>query len=196
MSKISSKLIKPHRIFSVYVPAIAAIVTALGMMYQIFAPTTPQIISDRSIIEENRRLLTEKELLESEKRTLESKLKKLEDQIATIKKKKDSQLEEIQPATDYWFVTALKTFVVYVTLVFSVILMFLTFLGDLLFGLLSGYSFSLTKGLWHFAWNKVTIGWYWEQSRWYGVVVGISLIIGIPNVISASMLSQRKKTKD
>lgn len=188
MSKISSKLTKPHRIFSVYVPAIAAIVTALGMMYQIFAPTTPQIISDRSIIEENRRLLEEKELIESEKRTIEKKLQKLEDQIAAIKKKGDSQLEEIQPSTDYWFVTALKTVVVYITLVFSATLTCFTFLGDL-FGLPFGYSFSLTKGLWHFAWNKVTIGWYWEQSRWYGVVVGILLIIVIV------MLSEKSKKK-
>ena len=113
MSKISSKLTKPHGIFSVYVPAIATIVTAVGMMYQIFAPTTPQIISDRSIIEENRRLLAEKELLESEKRTLGGKLQRLEEQISAIKKKRDSQLDEKQPATDYWFVTALKTVVVY-----------------------------------------------------------------------------------
>ncbi|TKJ33944.1 MAG: hypothetical protein CEE38_19050 [Planctomycetes bacterium B3_Pla] len=178
MSKISKKLSNRQRIFSVYVPAIAAIVTSLGVLYQVFVPNTPLVISDKSIIEENKRLLAEKESLESKKAILETKLRELENQIAAIKRKGDSQSDKTQPAIDYWIVTALKTIVVYITLIFSAFSTFLTFLGDL-FLLLFGFSFVLTKGLWDFAWNKVTIGWYWEQARWYGVLAGILLIMVI-----------------
>jgi hypothetical protein len=67
-------------------------------------------------------------------------------------------------------------------LAFSAFLTILTFLGDLV-GLFFGYSFDLTKALWGFSWSKVTINWYWNQARWYGIVAGIA-IMGISVLIS------------
>jgi hypothetical protein len=181
MTQDSSSTSKPQKLLFRYISVIAAIVTMIGTIHQIMKPEQIRVFSDPKLYEENKLLVTAKNKLELEKQTLEKQIMDLNRKI-DMTQSQAVATPALTLETDYWFVTAFKTLVVYVVLTFSAILTILTFLGDLV-GLFFGYSFDLTKALWGFSWSKVTINWYWNQARWYGIVAGIA-IIGILSSIS------------
>lgn len=180
MTKGQSPTRKRYRVFFASLSSIAAIVTAIGTLYQISKPPEIRVFSDSKLQEQNKILVSEKNKFGLEKQALEKKIAELERKIDATKPKPEATTKSTFE-TDHWIVTALKTWAVYVALCLSAALTIFTFLIDLI-GLFFGYSFDLTRALWGFSWGRVTINWYWDHAQWYGVVAGIASM-GIWGVI-------------
>ena len=185
MTQRSSSRKRGIRILLIVSPIVAAIVTSLGTMYQIANPQQIRVITDREIQRQNEELTAQLEMLEETKRSLEAETKKLKEQLEDTERQlaheSELSLNQVDETTkaqepiekkDNWFITGLKTWPVYLILFFSLIFTGFTVIGDIV-GLFFGYSFDITKGLWAFSWSTVTLDWYWEHARWYGVLVGL-----------------------
>ena len=174
------------KFFTVIIPAIAALVTAFGTLYQALKPNDVLVVSDKSIIRENDSMRNEMDRLIKEKDALDKQIKVMATQI-DIKsyhpadENKDVSIVEAENQHsvlqfDKFWITALKTLAVYVCLFIAAMLTIVSLSVDIV-SLPSGSGFHFTKALWEFAWNRVTIDWYWSVGTWYGILTGVGAIL-------------------
>ena len=181
---------RPVSFLSVWVPVIAAVVSAGAVLYRASVPQEIRLVTDTQIELQNQGLIAELDALEKEMEALRGTKDRLEAQLAETEREQgeaDAQLSEqtVDPklsddrnrAGDSWFVTVLKTFPVMYLLFFSAVATVFTLLGDAV-GLIIGSNFGLTGGLWSYSWDNVTVSWYWERASWYGIALAIVCVVG------------------
>jgi hypothetical protein len=156
-------------------------VTALAAVGGVFVALLPQRVSivdvpppaelvarRDSITREIDRLRDSARILARQETVLKRALSALSDSLRVAK--------PINERTDLWIVTILKTFVVFLVLGLAIVSTPFVLIGDLI-ALLFGSSFPLVRGLWSFAWDSVTVGWYWQRATPLGLILGMVLVL-------------------
>jgi hypothetical protein len=174
---------KPHliaRVNAVVSLVIALIAAAAGCAQAIIAATQPAPlpqIQARSIAELRIQIEDRRKGLQREMEHLDALLEDIgRAQAALTGTSARTPATSTATATDEWWRTMLKTFVVYIVLAFAVTFSMLALVIDL-FGLLFDGDFYLLRTLWGFAWSETTLSWYWNRGSGVGIALGVAALV-------------------
>lgn len=177
----------PYLFVTLIVAAVAAIAAvAQAWISASQSPPLPQLQA-RSISELRIQIEERRDTLESEIAALDALLNDLSRAEAVLAGAPGISYEK---SVDPWWLSALKTVVIYIVLFFSVIVSIIALLLDLI-ALLFEFDFPLLRNIWNWSWREVTLGWYWQRASWIGIAAGVLLILGLGSFSSA--LDERRK---
>ena len=132
-------------------------------------PSQPELAARRDSLErEAERLQASIRALYQEHKELTEAIRVLSDSLATQ--------QASHTRKDFWLITVIKTVPVLLVLAVSVALTPVLFVLDLAF-LPFGAHFPILGALWSFAWDSVTVGWYWARATPLGVILGMILVL-------------------
>lgn len=179
-----------HIVLTLLVAAVAAIAAvAQAWISASQSPPLPQLRA-RSISELRIQIEERRETLESEIAALDALLNDLSRAEAVLAGASGATPDV---SADPWWLSALKTVVIYIVLLFSAIVSIFALLLDL-FALFFGFDFPLLRYIWNWSWREVTLGWYWQRASWTGIAAGVLLILGSWFFVSALDERQNRNT--
>jgi hypothetical protein len=180
------------------VSALAAVVAAIGTVYQQTRPQEIVVLSyqtreEKELIAKAKEAREEIEKLAQRKQALEMEISKLEESQRQIAAEVRALVSSRVPSAP-WYATAFKTIAIYFLLWMSVFLSIGVLILDVV-SLLFGHWFPFLKSLWAFVWDTATIQWFWAPSRWLGIVAGGMLFVllgGIPVLVKEELTICRR----
>ncbi len=161
------------------ITTITGLVAAIGIVVQISRPQEVNIVAFPA----PEALAARRDSLEHEAIQLQESLLILNQRHAELNEAIRALSDSLQDQPigsaelDSWLTTVLKTVVVYLVLAVSAVLTPFSMAADVI-GLLFGLAFPLTKGLWAWSWDTVTINWYWQRATPLGIILGMALVFG------------------